>query len=76
MYRNLEAELARNGITRKEIAKIIGCSTSTVSQKMSGKSSFTMPEARALQKVLGIDKPIDYLFATNECFNGSSNYTA
>lgn len=66
MYLNLEAELARKMATRKDVAKIIGCSIGTVSQKMNGKSFFTIPEARALQVFLGADKPMEYLFATEE----------
>lgn len=66
MYRNLEAELARNMLTRKDIAQVIGCSVGTVSQKMHGKSFFTVPEALALQDFLGSDKSIEYLFATEE----------
>lgn len=64
MYPNLEAELARIHATQKDIAKIIGCTPGTVSQKMGGKSSFSVPEAKKIQNFLGGNLSIEYLFAT------------
>lgn len=63
MYPNLEAELARKKISRKDVAAIIGCSTGTASLKMNGKAVFTMPEARAIRSFLQVKESIDYLFA-------------
>lgn len=64
MYPNLEAELARKKISRKDVAAIIGCSTGTASLKMNGKATFTMPEAKAIRNFLKVKESIDYLFAT------------
>lgn len=40
MYCNLRAEIARRGISRKELAAVIGCTEGTLSMKMNEKSSF------------------------------------
>ncbi|MDR1771637.1 MAG: XRE family transcriptional regulator [Hungatella sp.] len=66
MYKNLEAELARIGATRKDVANILGRTPGTVSLKMNGKSPFTIPEARILKTFLGADKSIEYLFAQEQ----------
>lgn len=66
MYRNLEAEIARAGVTRKDLARVLGCSLGTVSMKMTGKSPFTIPDARAIKSFLGGDKPIEYLFEVEQ----------
>ena len=44
MYRNLKAEIARRGISRKELATVIGCTEGTISMKMNEKSSFTIAQ--------------------------------
>lgn len=64
MYRNLEAEIARSGVTRKEIANVIGCTVGTVCQKLNGKSAFTLPEAKTIKDFLAVDIPIEDLFAS------------
>lgn len=38
MYRNLEAEMARAGITQGQLAKELGITPTTLSLKLNGKS--------------------------------------
>ena len=38
MYRNLEAEIVRKGLLRKEVAAHLGCSASTLSLKKKEKT--------------------------------------
>lgn len=59
-YNNLEAELKRRSITRESLAKELGCTVSTISQKLTGKYEFTLGEAFTLRKLL--DCSIEYLF--------------
>ena len=66
MYSNLEAEISRRKIPKYLLAEKIGISISTLYQKLSGKSNFTLPEAKKIKEVLGADDSIEYLFSNNE----------
>ncbi len=66
MYPNLRAEIARKGVTATAIADALGITKGTLSQKMQGKSAFTVPEAKAIKKLLDADVTIDELFDTVE----------
>lgn len=65
MYRNLEAELKRKQIRRIDLASRLGLALSTVSEKMQGKSEFSLGTAVAIKRMLGVDMPIEVLFATS-----------
>lgn len=62
MYKNLEAELARRGLTRRELAQKLGITLGTMSLKLNGKANLTLPEAKKIKNCLECDKSIDYLF--------------
>lgn len=62
MYRNLEAELVRAGITKREMAKRIGCTPATLSLKLNGKAPLYFSEAVRIKEALKIDMPLDKLF--------------
>lgn len=70
MFRNLEAELRRAGISRKELAEKVGCNQGTLSLKLNGKSIVTLPEAMRMKKViydaLQMEFTLEYLFATQD----------
>lgn len=66
MYRNLEAELARKGITRTTVAAELGLTLGTLSLKLSGKSNLTLPEAIKIKKIIGVDLPLEFLFDVSE----------
>jgi transcriptional regulator with XRE-family HTH domain len=66
MYPNLRAEIARKGVTATAIADALGITKGTLSLKMQGKSAFTVPEAKAIKKLLDADVTIDELFDTME----------
>lgn len=66
MFRNLEAEFKRAGMTAGDVAKSIGMNVSTLSQKMNGHRPFTVNQAVAIQKALATDKTIDELFEITE----------
>ena len=59
MYRNLEAEMARAGITQREMSEKLGITATT----LNGKSNLSLGECVEIKKILGTNEPIDYLFA-------------
>lgn len=65
-YPNLEDSLRRNGILKKDIAKLLGLTRVSISQKFSGKSDFRLSEARTIkeyiEKVSETKYSFDYLF--------------
>lgn len=65
-YPNLEDAMRRNGILKKDIAKLLGLTRVSISQKFNGKSEFRLSEARAIEdyieSVSESDYSIDYLF--------------
>ncbi len=63
MYRNLEAELKRKGITRKMLADKLGINIATVSAKLTGKAKLTFDEVTVIAKqVFNNEFEIPYLF--------------
>lgn len=63
MYRNLEAELARKGVSRKMIADVLQININTVSAKLTGRSPFLWDEVEAISKHIFNDElDIKYLF--------------
>lgn len=69
MYPNLEAEIARAGITNKELAAAACMSTRTLYSKLTGESPFTIDEARlicaCIEKKSGRVMSIKHLFNIN-----------
>lgn len=64
MYRNLEAELKRNGITRADIAAVLGINIATVSEKLTKPNRLKYSEAAKIKKAFFGDMDIEYLFET------------
>ena len=58
----LEAEIARRGIKKKDIAKALGLSNKGMSNKMTGKTELTLSEIIGIQKFIP-DVPIGMLFS-------------
>ena len=48
MYPNLELELFKHKITRKELAQQLGISIATLRNKMSGRNEFTFREIKKI----------------------------
>ena len=51
-YPNLEAEIARRGIKKKDIAEKLNLTTKTFSNKLIGKTDFWVKEVRCIQSML------------------------
>lgn len=63
MYPNLNAEIARAGLSRKDIASRLHISDSALSYKMRGKTPFTWDEVLLIQRILPVTGlPIEKLF--------------
>lgn len=66
MYPNLEVEMARIGIKRKDLAVLFRNRSATVSDKLNGKSRLLLDEAQEIQRTFFPDKKLDYLFKRDE----------
>ncbi len=60
--RNLEAEMARNGIIKKDIVNLIGKTYKTVQSRFNGKSEWTYEECIMIRDRLFPTLTLDYLF--------------
>ena len=65
MYKELEAQIAYRGISKKQLAADINMKYSTFLTKMSGKSKFTLDEAVCIKEYLKEDIAIEELFKEN-----------
>lgn len=64
MYPNLEAELARRNMTRKEIAVVLGVNVCTVTPKLNDPKRLKYCEVVQIRNTLFPNLSVDYLFAT------------
>lgn len=60
--RNLEAEMVREGISRKDVAELLGVSDRTIYSRINGKSEWTYGECIMIKENLFPDLTLDYLF--------------
>lgn len=74
MYRNLNAELARAGITRQELAReALHITPTTLSHKMNCDDGFLIKEAILIKKYLKTDISIDELFKFDDTTASKAN---
>jgi len=62
VYKNLEAEMVRIGIARKDLAALLNVRYATIVDKLKGKSSFTLDEALRIKNSFFPNLSIEYLF--------------
>lgn len=62
MFPNLEAEMARSKITQAKLADILDVTPTTMSFKLSGRSSLSLRECVEIKRKAFPDKTLDYLF--------------
>jgi len=62
MYPNLNAEIARKGLTRNQLASTLGMTPTTLGLKLNGKAELSLPECLKIKKALGVNMAIDELF--------------
>ncbi len=66
MFPNLNAELARFGISKRTLAKGLKMNYYTLKSRMNGKSDFKCIEMRLIKRTFFPNLTIDYLFATED----------
>lgn len=66
MFCNLNAEMARKGMTGACLAEKLGITPTTLSLKLSGKSDFTLRQATVIKKLLNVDIPLEILFQSDD----------
>lgn len=64
MYPNLELEMKKSKIKRKDIAELLDMRPATITEKLNGKTSVSVIEAAKIQDSFFPDYSIDYLFKT------------
>ncbi len=63
MYKNLEAEMTRNGISKTLLAKKLNLSQKGLYLKLSGETDFTLTEIKKIRNLFkGLT--LEYLFAS------------
>lgn len=62
MYHNLEAEMVRSDIKRKDMASALGVTPTTLGLKLNGKANLTLSECLTIKNLVAPDKTIEYLF--------------
>lgn len=63
MFPNLSAEMARYGITNKDLARVTGKTERTITDKISGRTDFTWPEIVTIRDELFPGISVEYLFS-------------
>lgn len=66
MYLNVKKALETKNISMKAFAAFLGVSEKTVTNKITGVTDFTFPEARRIKRDLLPEFDYEYLFANNE----------
>lgn len=61
--RDIEAELVRQGITKKQLAQAIGIGYNTLLMKLRGDTAFTLDEAFAIKRHIKSEQSIEELFS-------------
>ena len=60
--KNLEAEMTRASISRKDIADLIGCSYRTIHSRFNGEQNWTYNECVTIRDSLFPEMKLEYLF--------------
>lgn len=66
MFRNLEAEIVRKGMSYMEFASAIAMNYKTFRTKLSGKTEFCLDEMKTIKETIGNDYTFEYLFEKSE----------
>lgn len=63
--KNLEAEMKRYGVSRSDIADLLGLSYRTIHSRFNGESGWGYAECVKIRDMYFPDKSLDYLFETD-----------
>lgn len=64
MFPNLDAELAKIKMTRRELAIKMGITPTTLSLKLNGKTDISLSECLQIKEIIKSEHNVDYLFHT------------
>ena len=65
MFKNIYIEMAANNrMTQKQLAKLLGISEKSMTNKIYGRTEFTLSEIKKICSLFG--KTLEYLFATDQ----------
>lgn len=64
MYRHIESRMALLGMKKRDLANEISMPYSTLTEKMKGKTKFTLDEALSIKMALGAEESVEELFTT------------
>lgn len=60
-YRNLLAEMARNGISRKQVGEVVDLCQDSISSRFNGKTDFKVGELAKIRDTFFPELSLDYL---------------
>lgn len=66
MFPNLEAEIARQGLTNKDCANVCEIAEKTFSNKRTGQTEFVLSEMKKLQARFFPNCSLEYLFTESD----------
>lgn len=64
--KNLCAEMTRYGVSNYDIQSLLNCSLRTVTNKLTGETDFTIPEAMKIRNTFFPGLRLEYLFEATE----------
>lgn len=64
MYRELLGEMAKKGVSRRQLAESIGMSEKTLFNKLNGRTDFTWNEVNKIRNVINPAITLEELFKT------------
>ena len=73
MFRNLNAEMSRRGLTRRVMAKKINMTPNTLTRKLNGLAVFTLDEVYKIRDMLDEISPLDKDMNLDKLFEQSGN---
>ena len=62
MFKNLEAEMTRQNISRADLSRSLGLQYSTIVRKLLGRTSFTLNEVEHIRDKFFPELTVGYLF--------------
>lgn len=66
MYRELLGALAKQSMTKRDLASAINVSEKTIYSKINGKIDFTFSEAKRIRDLIAPNESLDILFNTEQ----------
>lgn len=62
MYKSINVEMAKNGLTKKDLARVSGIPYSSLLDKLNRRTAFTFDECIKIKRALNTSIPLEELF--------------